>query len=315
MQTNDIRTQFNVKEYLIKFSVSCVILATMIWLIGSKFLEIIAAVDLFYLSLSLIIHVLASFITAYRLKFFLTESNIEISSSEVFPIHLSGMILSDISPGRIGYLYTAQLMKTYHNIPRSKTLSSIFSGQMCDISTRAFTGSIGLLILVLFVFNVDFGLFLYLIMGIFFLILFSVFLYLLGEGKIPKFIEMIISKNEKLYQRYVKFQTHITKKNPKVFFYAYLITLIGWGLTIFRLILIASAIGIALPLYVYFFLFPLVSASSFIPITIAGLGIVEGGYILLFWIYNLPLEKAIAFSILDRIVTIIVDSIGLKKIK
>ncbi len=107
----------------------------------------------------------------------------------------------------------------------------------------------------------------------------------------------------------------ITKKNPKVFLYAYLITLIGWGATIFRLILIAQAIGIALPLYVYFFLFPLVSASSFIPITIAGLGIVEGGYLLIFWIFKLPLEEAIAFSLLDRIATIIIDSIGLYKIK
>lgn len=315
MQTDGLERQFNVKEYAIKLLVGCTILGIMIWFVGPGFLEIITTVNLFYLSMSLIIHVFASFVTSYRLKYFLKESNENISSSKVFPIHLSGMILSDISPGRIGYLYTPQLMKVHHNIPRSKTLSSIFSGQVCDLSIRAITGIIGLIILILFVFNISFGLLLYFLLGIVFLILLSVALYIIGEGKVPLFVERIISRSNKLYPAYLKFKTSTTKKSAKVFLYAYFITLIGWGLTILRFILIAGSLGVALPLYVYLFLLPLVSASAFIPITIAGLGIVEGGYVLLFWIFKLPLEQAIAFSILDRIIVIIIDSIGLRKIK
>jgi uncharacterized protein (TIRG00374 family) len=315
LHTNSIERKFNLKEYVIKLIIGCAILGVTIWFVGPGFLKIITTVNFFFLSMSLIIHVLASFVTAYRLKFFLKESGENISASEIFPIHLSGMILSDISPGKIGYLYTAQLMKVHHNISRSKTLSSIFSGQMCDLSIRAIAGIIGLIILILLVLNISLGLFLYFLLGIVFLILLSVFLYILGEGRMPLFIEKIISKSNKLYQTYLKFQTHTTKKSAKVFLYAYFITLIGWGLTILRLILVAGSIGVALPLYTYIFLFPLVSASAFIPITVAGLGIVEGGYVLLFWIFKLPLEQAIAFSILDRTVTIIIDSIGLHKIK
>lgn len=315
LYTNSIKRKFNLKEYIIKLLIGCTILGVMIWFVGPGFLEIITTVNLFYFSMSLIIHVLASFVTAYRLNFFLKESGESISALEVFPIHLSGMILSDISPGRIGYLYTAQLMKGHHNISRSKTLSSIFSGQMCDLSIRAIAGIVGLIILIILVLNISFGLFLYFVLGIVFLILVSVFLYILGEGRIPVFIEKSIRKSNKIYQTYLRFRTHATKKSAKVFIYAYFITLIGWGLTILRLILVAGSIGVALPLYVYIFLFPLVSASAFIPITLAGLGIVEGGYVLLFWIFKLPLEQAIAFSILDRTVTIIIDSIGLYKMK
>jgi uncharacterized membrane protein YbhN (UPF0104 family) len=57
------------------------------------------------------------------------------------------------------------------------------------------------------------------------------------------------------------------------------------------------------PLYILFFLQPLVSALALIPITISGLGLVEGGIAALLFQFDVPLAAGLSIALLDRVLT------------
>jgi len=59
------------------------------------------------------------------------------------------------------------------------------------------------------------------------------------------------------------------------------------------------------------FILSLVSAFNFIPITVAGLGIQETGYVILLGLMGVSLEKAVAFTLINRLLFMTTDMIGL----
>jgi len=91
---------------------------------------------------------------------------------------------------------------------------------------------------------------------------------------------------------------------PELMMRSVLLTLIAWATHAFRVVLIAKSVGYDVPLHVLFFLQPLVSALSLIPITISGLGLVEGGLIALLAGLGVPLAAGISIALLDRAITV-----------
>ena len=60
-----------------------------------------------------------------------------------------------------------------------------------------------------------------------------------------------------------------------------------------------------------YYLFPALTAVSFIPVSIAGLGILEGGFALVFFVLGRPTQNGVAFALVDRAVALAGDLFGL----
>ena len=79
----------------------------------------------------------------------------------------------------------------------------------------------------------------------------------------------------------------------------------GWVTHALRIILITMGLGYTLPLPDVFLILPLISALSLIPVTLAGLGLVEGGLMAVIAGYDVPLSAALSIAILDRGLTLL----------
>ena len=117
---------------------------------------------------------------------------------------------------------------------------------------------------------------------------------------------------------FANFQEH-AKTKKSVFAYAFGFTLLGWLFRGAEWFFIANAVGIPLGLFYSVLLHPLVTLFAFVPVSIAGLGLVEfAGMTIIGNMGLLPVEKAgemvFAFLILDRGMNLLVDLLGLKRL-
>jgi len=90
--------------------------------------------------------------------------------------------------------------------------------------------------------------------------------------------------------------------------------MIGWFFATFQWYFLAKAIGIDISFFAIFLLHPLITILMFVPISPAGLGLMEGGVILVFSFFGISSAAAMAFSVLVRINILFVDLIGLKTV-
>jgi uncharacterized protein (TIRG00374 family) len=90
--------------------------------------------------------------------------------------------------------------------------------------------------------------------------------------------------------------------------------LIGWFFATLQWYFLAKAIGIDISFFAIFLLHPLITILMFVPISPAGLGLMEGGVILVFSFFSISSAAAMAFSVLVRINILVVDLIGLRTV-
>ena len=84
---------------------------------------------------------------------------------------------------------------------------------------------------------------------------------------------------------------------------AFFLTFCAWITHAFRLILLGLAFSYSLPFLPLMLIQPLISALSLIPITIAGLGLVEGGLTALLLELGIPVTIGLTIALLDRAIT------------
>jgi uncharacterized protein (TIRG00374 family) len=72
----------------------------------------------------------------------------------------------------------------------------------------------------------------------------------------------------------------------------------------------AAAFGVELPLLVYVAMTPLITMLARIPISIAGLGVQEAGFVYLYGLFGMPAEVALVLSLVMRACTILSSAPG-----
>ena len=72
----------------------------------------------------------------------------------------------------------------------------------------------------------------------------------------------------------------------------------------------AAAFGVELPLVVYVAMTPLITMLARIPISIAGLGVQEAGFVYFFGVFGMPAEVALLLSLVIRACTILSSAPG-----
>jgi len=297
-------------KYIVSISIS-ILLLTLILLFGVDFTvlkEILISTNLIYLSGAFLLYILGLIIGALKILYLLKINDYHISIFRVILYHTFGMLFSAFTPAKAGYIMITYPLKK-NDVPVSKTLSIFFIGQMFDFALRIPISIVGIILIITKPFKNNF-LWLALV-GIFILIVLSLMAYVLSSGKFFK-IESIIEKRYpklSIKLRNYKEQYKDLKWRQSLLIAA--LTLIGWIIFSLKWFLISHAISFPLSLPDCAFLLPLIFIISFLPISVAGLGFVEGGVILLYTLRFPQFTQtflgsiAVTFMILERTINIL----------
>lgn len=292
------------KRFLLSIVVSIVILAFLFlnFLDFKKFLDAMLSVNFLLFLASDIPYAIQALLMGYRLSWSMNKSGVRTSLTDGLIAHLFGMLGSDFSVGRFGYLVSSLPLKSKiaGNIGVISTLVVV------DVIAKSIFSIVSALFFIYF-FRLEINLLLF----VFATLIISIGILFFIIAKSPK-IMALISKipliGEKLLPYYQDFRSSLERLRGKLLF-LFIFPVLGWILRGCEWILLGYAVGIDFPFYIWLMLHPLLSLTRLIPITAAGLGIFELTFIMLF--PNLDPAKQVTFGLLDMVNHCFVDIFGL----
>ena len=263
----------------------------------SQIITTLLSVNFFYLILAILVYALTLFVLSYRWKKNLIDMGIRLSYMEAYSAFVGGVLLSDVTPGRIGELSRPLLIGKDNQ--GSKSIISVILDRFIDIITIIPLGLIG----ILFFIPGEKG---KLLWALSIPVCVIVVIIILWHSNIS--LEKIIARMgftgiTNITQKCSNAFASITSPKKLVFRSVFL-TIIAWCGHAIRLTIIAAALGYSLQSFYLVFILPLISVLSLVPVTISGLGLVEGGLALVLSDMGIPLSAGLAIAFLDRAVTV-----------
>ncbi len=249
-----------------------------------------------YLALGILAYALTFLVLTVRWRMILSGIGERLPLIEAYQAFAGGVLLSDFTPARIGDLSRPLMVRD--RVDLSRGILSVVIDRYADILTIGLLGTSGLLL-----FSDMFNFHLAVAILLFLAAILSASLFWLKRPFVIKGLEWLGSK--RLTQAAHRLDESLSALDnlSGLMTKSVLLTMIAWLLHALRLVLIAKSVGYNVPLYMLFFLQPLVSALSLIPITVSGLGLVEGGIAALLSRFDVPLAAGISIALLDRAVT------------
>lgn len=332
-------SQRKITRTILQVVVMVAIFAALFWYIGvESLISALINVKVEFLILAFVAYFGINLLFAIRLRRVLAKEGIKTSFSKTLFAHYAGMLTSDVTPGRSGYILTPLYLRD-QNIPTSKSLSGILSIQTVEFLAKV-AGGIGALILLIQIVpsasweqfgsfaGINIGL-LVAVLGITLMFIgaialaavtwsqraLSLFNRIANWRFLKRFTGGIIGKLDEFRES--------SQQNRKAIPEIALLTLACWILKGFEWYFLALALGLdfglspALTWLTFFLIHPLVTALAFVPITPAGAGVQEFGIVgvLGLLIYNPAMAGQIgAFAVLARAILIIQDLIGVPQI-
>jgi len=288
-------------------------------------------VNVWYLLLAFLAYFGINIFFTIRLRRVLAKEGIKTTFGKTLMAQYAGMLTSDVTPGRSGYILTPVYLRD-QNVPASKGLSSILGIQTIEFLVKVVGGVGAVIFLVQTVptqtwndvfkaslFGVNIGLLLS-IVGITLMLIGAIVLaaFTWSKRAIGLFDRIAKSKYLKRFtgglmgklEEY-KDSAHSTQRAiPEII----ALTMVCWILKGLEWYFLGWALGIDLPLYVYFLIHPLVTALAFVPITPAGAGVQEFGIIGIFGLLGISAGPAAVFALLARGILILQDLVGVPQI-
>jgi len=296
-------------------------IAVLLWLLqladATKVLTSISTANSICVFAAAISFITASTMVALALFVSLKRIGIKIQMSDAILASFGGQLLSDITPARSGYFLTSFILNKMDGIPNK-------SGMACVVTTGAMNflvkSALSLISLAYFVRVLPISSIIVnsLMAGISILAAGGIGLLTLLWGKrLPRFFEKFekIPVAGNLINRIVdslnNLQEEAKKARGSLILVAFLILLSIISNSI-ALYFISESLELGSPTLLDFMLItPLVSAFNFVPITVAGLGIQETSYVILLGLLGVSTEKAVAFTLVNRLLFTATDMIGL----
>lgn len=294
------------KKRIITLLIGILALGSVLYFLGfEKIIFILSRTNLSYFLLAALGFLCVEFFAA--LKFSLIS---RLKISQLFLSHTGGMFLSQLTPGKAGYIYASYSLakKEGGNISGKVGLVSLIQGLMMALK-------IVLIILALvyfsFLFEIPNYLFLSFIMPV---IIVSLVIFLLYSKKSKKILSRIpVLKKGLLYLELMqKAVNEVSLRKAIGMIGLDLISWFFWGVQFYFL---AAALGISLSFITCLMLQPLLTAVLFIPVSPNALGLAESGNALVFTLLGSTPEVGVAFILLFRLNTLFVDSIGIIDLK
>jgi uncharacterized protein (TIRG00374 family) len=296
------------------------IIGTLLWYVGiGSLINVLTGIKLEYLLLAFLAYFGINLLFTVRLRRVLGKEGIKTSFGKTLLAQYAGMLTSDVTPGRSGYVLTPVYLRD-QNIPTSVSLSSILGIQSVEFLVKVIGGTLALVFLVQTA-NLTTELLIFGIVGICLMLAGAVLLAAMGwSQRVISFVERIAS--HRLLARFTgsligKFEEYAEngKKTRKSFPEITLLTFASWILKGFEWYFLGLAIGITQIRWLGFFLLhPLITALGFVPITPAGAGFQEGAVVGIFALLGIAPETSLTFALLSRLLLIGEDLIGVPQI-
>ena len=272
-----------------------------------------------YFLLAFLAYFLINVLFTLRIIRVLRRQEIKATFGRTLLAHYSGMLTSDVTPGRSGYVLTPIYLKN-QNIDTSASLSCVLGIQSIEFLVKVIGGALALIYLfnqtiftreLLWIGAIGVGL---MLLGGFALaaIIWSpraaaVIRKIAGWRFLARFTKGLMAKLEEFGKNAMKTRSAI----PEIT----LISTLSWILKGFEWYFLGLAVGINNIGWLGFFLLhPLVTAFGFVPLTPSGIGFQEGAIVGIFLLLGVDIRLALAFALLSRALLIIEDLIGVPQI-
>ena len=283
-----------------------IILIVTIFYVGiEKIANIFSNADIFYFFIAAIFYLIIEITAALKLKLIS-----KLKFKRIFLSNLGGMFLSQITPGRIGYAYTAYSISKKEKKSISGMLGIISLIQGLMLFVKIFLIAIAIIFFSLKS-EIPGFLLLSFITPVF--LLFAI-LFVLYTNSFKHFLLKIPSIC-KLVEYVDLMQNSVKNINYKKAFFIIVLDLFIWCFYGFQFYFLAASIGIPLDFLTCLMLHPLISAIMYIPISPSALGITETGNEIIFGLLGLGIGTGVSFVLIFRLNSLFVDSFGLVDFK
>ncbi|MEM3111450.1 MAG: lysylphosphatidylglycerol synthase transmembrane domain-containing protein [Candidatus Anstonellales archaeon] len=311
------------KKIVLQMLLSLVILALIMYLADfEKVAQIIYEANLFYLAVAVVFYFSINIVMVFRIGMILDYLGEKTDYRRILTSHFGGMLASDFTPARAGYLLTAFLISRNQGVDLNKSLVSILGPQMFDFIFKFVAGGIGIWYLSTFILTFWQGTKLNLIMGLVVLGGMILCIWLLLFSK--KFLELIsfirnLPAGKHAYDTLLNMQQNshaISSLTPQIL----VLLFVTWVLKAIEWWFISMGLGIEPninfpPIIFWGFIQPIVTLLQFMPFpTIAGVGLAEGGASILLMQFGVSFPHSVAFTLMTRFVMVMVDIIGIGEV-
>lgn len=231
--------------------------------------------------------------------------------------NFGGQLLGDITPAKSGYFATPVLLNQLRDVPIEKGLMSVMSVGAINFIIKAIFSTMALLYFIDRI-SLDPTMMNAMIIGITLLLsggiglttlvwtdYFSTLLKKLS--KLP-LIGAIIKKLNSIRDTFAKDKAAM-KKSAKTTIPLIIASVL---LSTVALYIVAHAIGLTQPTFEdLLFMGPLTAVFMYVPVTFAGLGLQEAAYVFLLTNIGAPIDFALPFALIIRLMSVSTDLIGL----
>jgi len=300
--------------------------------------NVILTIKIEYLALAFLMYFGINLFFTVRLRRVLSKNGVKTSFGKTLLAQYAGMLTSDVTPGRSGYILTPVYLRD-QNIPTSKSLSSVLGIQTIEFLVKVIGGIGAIIYLLRFVpaatwnllfptkfLGVNVGL-LVSVSGVALMLAGAIILasFTWSKRAISIFDKIANSRFLKRFagglmgklEDYRESSNSTRRAIPEIV----ILTSVCWIIKGFEWYFLGLALGITqIPWIAYFLIHPLVTALAFVPITPAGIGVQEFGIIGIFGlILDVPAHPELVpviavFALLARGLLIFEDLAGVPQI-
>jgi len=287
-------------KFIIRLGVGIILVILLFFFVSpTSVIKSLRSANPVFLACAVMAYAVAFLLLTLRWRIIVTHMGGSIPLGEAYQAFAGGVLYSDFTPARIGDLTRAILVQ--NRIGIHKGTVSVFVDRYIDIIVLT-----GLGIAAIAVYSSRFASILPVLALVVLLVVFAgVTLLFLGNSWIFSLMQKIPFFNIPKFATQLQDALSELRDGKKVIAEGIILTVLAWVTHALRVILITMSLGYILPLPDIFMILPLISALSIIPVTIAGLGLVEGGLMAVIAGYGVPLSVAFSIAILDRGLTML----------
>jgi uncharacterized membrane protein YbhN (UPF0104 family) len=301
--------------------------AILLWLLqlanlGDTF-AVFLQVDLLYLLVAATLFIVSSTCVALALYAPLRHYNPSVSIRKVVQASFAGQLLSDVTPVRSGYFLTPVFLNNLAGVPLEQGMTGVLATGGINAIVKAVICLIGLGYFISFL-PLQAVVINSLLVGVAVLVVAGTFLLLLmWENRVSKLVvklERIPLVGDKLHSLVDMF-SNVQKEGRKIrrpLIIVAIFILMSLVVNSAALYFVFNGIwhGSSLSILDFFLMASFASALTYVPVTIAGLGVQEAGYVLLLQLLlGLPLAtidpRLLVFALITRALFTGTDIIGI----
>ena len=263
-------------------------------------------VRLGYILLSLLLFPPIAILQTHKWNILLRKQGISLDFSYVFRLYLIGLFYGVLTPGKLGSFIRIPYLQKKLEKSIGECSSSVILDRALDIFALFTLAIIGSVLLIQYVSN------LFWMMFLVFIIFVSSFLVFMRKETSTIVLQVVYrflvpaKLKEKSKLAFHSFYDSLPR--IKELSIPFTIGLLSWVLLFTQSYIISLALGIEIPFIYYVTITPIATVVGLIPITVSGFGTREATFIFLLALFGVTAEKAMSLSLLAIIITVILPA-------